>query len=149
MIKIHLKIVNLNVSEQATGEILASAGVGTDGTTVGFGIKERNFLGNGINLDPNVTVSTDSLKGKFSLVNPNYNNSDKSLNFSIEAIELDNYKTFGYKTNKTGLTLGTSYEFLDDLYLGVGSANFYEKIQTNSTASKRQQAQEGNYWDLL
>ena len=57
-------------------------------------------------------------------------------------IELDNYKTFGYKTNKTGLTLGTSYEFLDDLYLGVGSANFYEEIQTNSTASKRQQAQE-------
>ena len=38
--KILTKIVNLNVSEQATGEILASAGVGTDGTTVGFGIKE-------------------------------------------------------------------------------------------------------------
>jgi len=33
------------------------------------------------------------------------------------------------------------------LFFGVGTSNFYEKIETNSTASSRQQAQEGNYWD--
>jgi outer membrane protein insertion porin family len=31
--------------------------------------------------------------------------------------------------------------------LGLSNSNFYEKIETNSTASIRQQAQEGNYWD--
>ena len=35
----------------------------------------------------------------------------------------------------------------DDLKFGVSSSNFYEKISTNSTASTRQQEQEGNYWD--
>ncbi len=141
------KIINLSVTEKATGEIFASAGVGTDGSSVGFGIKERNFLGDGINLDSSISVSTNSLKGNFSIVNPNYKNSDKSLRFSLEATEIDNYKLFGYKTNKTGLSIGTNYEFLDDLYLGLGTTNFYEKIETNETASDRQQSQEGNYWD--
>ena len=77
----------------------------------------------------------------------NYNNSDKSIYISAEAIELDNYKTFGYKTNKTGVSFGTNFEFLNDFYLGMGSSNFYEKINTNSTASDRQKDQEGNYWD--
>jgi outer membrane protein insertion porin family len=31
--------------------------------------------------------------------------------------------------------------------LGLNSSNFYEVIETNSTASAQQQAQEGNYWD--
>ena len=35
----------------------------------------------------------------------------------------------------------------NDLKLGLGNSNFYEKIETNSTASARQQAQEGDYWD--
>ena len=65
----------------------------------------------------------------------------------MEAIEIDNYNTFGYKTNKTGINLGTSFEYYDDFYFGVGNSNFYEKIETNSSASVRQQAQEGNYWD--
>ena len=33
------------------------------------------------------------------------------------------------------------------IFLGLGSSNFYEKIETNSTASKKQQDQEGDYWD--
>jgi len=143
------KVLNLTVKERATGEIFASAGLGTDGGTVGFGIKEKNFLGDGINLDSNVMISATSFKGKFSIINPNYQNSDKSLRLSIEAIETDNYALFGYKSNKTGFNVGTNYEFLDDLFLGVGTSNFYEKIETNSTASARQQNQEGDYWDTF
>ena len=29
----------------------------------------------------------------------------------------------------------------------MGNSNFYEKIETDSTASARQKTQEGNYWD--
>ena len=36
---------------------------------------------------------------------------------------------------------------MNDLYLGLNTSNFYETIETNSTASTQQQAQEGNYWD--
>ena len=141
------KLINISVEEKATGEIYAPAGVGTSGSSVGFGVKENNFLGKGIGLDTNLLVSTDSLKGKFSVSNPNFNNSDKSLYVSLEAIENDYYETFGYKTNKTGMSIGTDFEYLNDFYVGINNSNFYEKIETNSNASAQQKLQEGNYWD--
>jgi len=141
------KILNLSVEEKPTGEISAQAGFGTSGGSVGFGIKENNFLGKGLSLDSNFNLSEETFKGKFILTNPNYNNSDKSIYITAEAIETDNFKTYGYKTNKTGINIGTNFEYLNDLRLGVGTSNFYEVIKTNSTASQAQQDQEGNYWD--
>jgi len=141
------KSINISIEEKPTGEIYAAAGVGTSGGTFGVGVKENNFLGNGIGLDTNFEVASDSFKGKFSVTNPNFNNSDKSLFVSAEATENDNYKTFGYKTTKTGFSFGTNFEYLNDFYLGLNNSNFYEVIETNSTASAQQQAQEGNYWD--
>ena len=141
------KIINVTVQEQPTGELNASAGVGTSGNSIGFGVKENNFLGQGIKLNTDVTLATDSVKGKFSVTNPNYKNSDKSIYLTLDASETDNYKKFGYKTNKTGFTIGSRFEYYDDLILGVGTSNFYERIDTNSTASARQQAQEGDYID--
>ena len=141
------KSIDISIQEKPTGEIYASAGAGTSGASLGFGVKENNFLGNGISLDTNFLLSSDSFKGKFSVSNPNFNNSDKSIYVSAEAIETDNYKSFGYKTNKTGLSIGTDFEYLKDFYLGINNSHFYEVIETNSTASAQQQAQEGNYWD--
>ena len=141
------KIINIFVDEKPTGEIYASAGVGTSGGSIGFGVKENNFIGNGIKLDSNFLLSSDSFKGKFSVLNPNFKNSDKSLFVSAEASENDNFNTFGYKTNKTGVRIGTNFEYLNDFFLGINNSNFYEKIETNSTASVMQKKQEGNYWD--
>jgi len=141
------KIINIFVEEKASGEIYASAGIGTSGGSVGFGVKENNFLGNGIKLDTNFQLSSDKFKGRFTVMNPNYKNSDKSLFVSAEALENDNFDTFGYKTNKTGIKIGTNFEYLNDFYLGIANSNFYEKIDTNSTASDLQKKQQGNYWD--
>ena len=93
------KIINIEVVEKPTGEISLGAGVGSDGGTVGFSVSENNFLGNGIGLDTNALISSSQFKGKFTVTNPNYKNSDKSLYGSLEATESDNYNTFGYKTN--------------------------------------------------
>ena len=92
-------------------------------------------------------VSNESVKGTFSLNNPNYNNSDKEVNLSIQASETDRLTNFGYKTNKTGFSIGTQFEYYDDLFFGAGTSNFYERIETNSSASTRQKKQEGDYWD--
>ena len=143
------KILNLSVDEKPTGEITASAGLGTDGGSIGFGIRENNFLGKGLSLDSNFNLSGETFKGKFGLANPNFKNSDKSIFINAEAIETDNFKTFGYKTNKTGINIGTNFEYLNDLRLGIGTSNFYEVIKTNDTASQAQQDQEGNYWDTF
>ncbi len=143
------KIINIYVEEKPTGEITAGAGVGTEGSSIAFGIKENNFMGNGVQLDSNVSISSETFRGKFTVNNPNYKNTDKSIYTSFEAIETDNLKTTGYKTKKTGISLGSRFEYLDDLYLGIGNSNFYETITANSSASARQKAQAGNYWDTF
>ena len=146
---INSKIINIFIEEKATGEIAASAGAGTSGGSIGFGVKENNFMGKGISLDSNILLSGDSLKGKFGLTNPNYKNSDKLFYINAEILETDNFKTFGYKSDKKGFNIGTRFEYLDDFNLGIGTSNFYEVIETNSTASASQQSQEGNYWDTF
>jgi len=141
------KVINISVEEKPTGEIGAAAGVGTSGSSVGFFVKENNYLGKGIALETDLKLSSNTINGKFSVINPNFNDTDKSLTTSIEAIEIDRLKDFGYKTNKTGFSFGTNFEFLDDFRLGLGNSNFYEKIETDSSASALQKKQEGNYWD--
>ncbi len=143
------KIININVEEKPTGEIMAGAGFGTSGSTFTFGVKENNYLGKGLNVNANATISPDDFKGLLSITNPNYNNSDRVVYGSIQATETDRKETFGYKSNKTGFELGTNFEFLNDLNLGLSSRVFYEKIDTDSTASSRQQAQKGNYFDTF
>ena len=110
-------------------------------------MKENNYLGSGVALSSNITLTDESLKGLLSVNNPNFNNTDKSVYFTAEAIEIDRLKAYGYKTNKTGFSLGTNFEYLNNLTLGVGNSNYYEKIDTDSTASTKQKSQEGNYWD--
>ena len=141
------KIINLTVEEKPTGEIAAGAGFGTDGANFLFSVKENNYLGKGIKIANTVLVSNESVKGTFSVNNPNYNNSDKQVNLSFQASETDRLTNFGYKTNKTGFSVGTNFEYYDDLFLGAGTSNFYERIETNSSASTRQKKQEGDYWD--
>ena len=141
------KIINITVEEKPTGEIAAGAGFGTDGGTLLFSVKENNYLGKGLQVEGKALINEESLKGNFSVTNPNFRNSDKSVFFSAQTSETDRLTDFGYKTNKTGFTVGTNYEFLDDLNLGLGTSNYYEKIETASNASARQKTQAGNYLD--
>ena len=141
------KTINIIVEEKPTGEIMAGAGFGTSGTTTSFGIKENNYLGNGLALDAKLDLSTESIKGNLSIRNPNYKNSDKSIYTNIQSSETDRLKDFGYKTNKTGFTIGTDFEYYDDFFLGLGLNSYYESIETDSTASSQQQKLKGNYFD--
>ena len=69
------------------------------------------------------------MKGKFSVINPNFKNSDKSVNANVQSLETDKLTTSGYKTNKTGFGLGTKFEYLRDLKFGVSTTSFFEKIE--------------------
>ncbi len=53
----NLKIVEIEVEEKATGEISAGAGFGTSGSTFGFGVKENNYMGQGIAVNAHMTFS--------------------------------------------------------------------------------------------
>ena len=143
------KIIDIKVEEKATGEIFAGAGTGTSGSSLTAGIKENNYLGLGIKLDTNFEITDDTLKGKFSVINPNYNNSDKSIKTSIESSTNDFMSSSGYKTSRTGLTIGTEFEQMNDLFINIELSNFYEDLETASTATSIVKKQEGNYFENL
>ena len=143
------KIIDINIEEKATGEIMAGAGFGTDGSSLSFAVKENNYLGRGIKLVSELTVSEETIKGQFNVNNPNFRNSDKSINLNIQSLETDKLTDSGYKTNKTGFGFGTNFEYQDDVFIGLGQDSYYEKIETNSSASTRQKSQAGNYWDTF
>ena len=143
------KIIDIIVEEKPTGELGASLGFGTDDTNLGFFVKENNYLGSGVSLLGNIMVGTDSIKGLLSVTNPNYNDTDKLVYTTIQSTEINKLTDFGYKTNQTGFSFGTKFELLDDFVFGIGTSNFYEKIETDSTASALRKTQEGDYWDTF
>lgn len=141
------KVIEIEVEEKPTGEIMAGAGVGTDGGSFSFGVKENNYLGRGVAFDGSVTFNEDSVKGNLGITNPNFKNSDKSLSVNLEISETDKLKDFGYKTNKNGFSIDTGFEYFKNLKIGLGTSTYLEKIETDSTASARQKKMDGNYWD--
>jgi outer membrane protein insertion porin family len=143
------KIINITVEEKPTGEIMAGAGVGTGGGTFAFGVSENNFLGRGIEFSSDVSVSAESLKGIISMNNPNYKGSSRSLNTSLESSITDRLTNYGYKSNKTGFSIGSSFEFYDDLYWNTGVSSYVEKLDTDNTASANMKKQEGSYFDTF
>ena len=143
------KTIDITVEEKPTGELFAGAGTGTTGTSFTAGIKEKNYLGLGIKLDTNLVVSDDSIKGRFLITNPNYNNTDKSIKTSIESSTNDFMSTSGYKTSRTGFSIGTEFEQKNDLFVNLELSNFYEDLETTSSATDIVKKQEGNYIENL
>ena len=143
------KIIDIIVEEAPTGEIFAGAGTGTSGATITAGIKEKNYLGKGIKLISNLSLSENAVKGKFSVVNPNFKNTDRSINTTIESTSSDFLNTGGFKTSRTGFGVGTGFEQYDDFYVNLDISAYYEKLETTSTASAQKRKQEGDYLENL
>ena len=143
------KIINIIVEEKPTGEIFAGVGTGTGGSSFSAGVKEKNYLGKGITLDTNFALSEDEIRGKFSVINPNFRNSDRSLNTTIESTTSDFMNSSGYKTTRTGLSFGTGFEQFEDIFINFDISNYYEKLVTSDTASEIKQRQEGDYFENL
>ena len=55
----------------------------------------------------------------------------------------------GYKTSRTGLTIGTEFEQMNDLFVNLEISNYYEDLETSSTANSIVKKQEGNYFENL
>ncbi len=143
------KVIDITVEERPTGEIFAGAGTGTTGSNITAGIKENNYRGLGIKLDTNLTLTEDSIKGKFSVLNPNYNNTDKSIKTVIESSSDDFFSLSGYKTSKTGFVIGTEFEQMNDFFINIEMSNYYENLKTSSSANSIVKKQEGSYYENL
>ena len=141
------KIINIRVEEKPTGEITAGVGVGTNGGAFGAGIKENNFLGRGIKLDSKIELNEESIRGKFSVINPNWRGTKQTLSFNAQSLVRDRLKEFGYKTSTTGFSLGSRFEYYEDLHIAPSFSIYYESLKTSSTASTNIKKQKGTYLD--
>ncbi|MDC0419129.1 outer membrane protein assembly factor BamA [Candidatus Pelagibacter sp.] len=139
------KDIEINVTEQPTGEISASAGYGTSGQTISFGVKENNFSGNSTKLNTSILISSKSVKGGFNVIIPNYNYSDKSLRLNLSRTSNDYLSTAGYKNTITNFTLGTGFEYKQDLFFIPLIVIEAEDLTTDSTASAALKKKDGNY----
>ncbi len=144
----NLKIIELNVEEQPTGEIMLAAGAGTNGVTIGGGIKEKNFAGRGITLNTDIEITEETLRGKLVYSQPNFAYTDNSLTTAFESTSTDRLTDFGYKVSKTGLSIGTGFEQYENFFYNPELSLSFEDLETNSTASNNLKKQEGDYTDL-
>ena len=94
-------------------------------------------------------ISEEQAKGQFIVVNPNFRNTDRSINTTIESTNTDSLDTTGFKTSRTGIALGTGFEQYSDLFVNLDLSAYYEKLETSSTASAHKKKQEGDYLENL
>ena len=142
------KIIKLEVQEKATGEISAGAGVGSDGTTFMFAVKENNWLGRGISLDTSVSVSAEKFLGRLAMSDPNYKFSGNRLFSTLSLGSTDTEATTGFKSTKTGASVGTQFEQYENIYLSPAIAVSREEITTASTASTSVKSMAGTFTNL-
>ena len=142
------KSIKIVVEEMPTGEISAGAGIGTDGGSFAFNVKENNWLGKGVTLSAAAEVSADSLKGSLSYTDPDYNFTGSELSYYVKNVKNDKSES-GFENSVFGAGIGLSYEKFKDIYFSPGISLTYDDLVTDATASKLLKSQSGSSTDLM
>ncbi len=143
----NLKIIDINVEEQSTGEISAGAGIGTSGGTLVLGIKENNWMGEGKSLAFDLELDEESLAGFLRYNNPNYDFLGNSIGYSISS-EKNDKPNQGYENSVISAGINTGFEQYRDLRVSLGLGASYDDLKTDDTASASLKKQEGTFSEL-
>jgi outer membrane protein insertion porin family len=142
--KKNFKDLNLFVKEQPTGSISAGVGYGTNGGLFEASVNERNFLGQGINLNFTGRLSSDVIRGELSFVDPNYKNSNKELAASLFS-EVDDYENSGYQNKRAGTRFATKYEIYEDIFFRPNLGVQFDKLEVTGSASSLLRSRQGDF----
>mgnify|MGYP001373719797 FL=1 len=142
------KKIQIVVEEMPTGEISAGAGIGTDGGSFAFNIRENNWLGRGVSLSAAAEVRADSLKGSLSITDPDYNFTGRELTYYLQN-ETNDKPDSGYENNVIGGGVSITYEKFKDIYLSPGVSLVFDDLKTDSSASTLLKKQSGTSTDLM
>ncbi len=142
-----LKVIDIRVEEQPTGEISAGAGIGTDGGSFAFNIQENNWLGQGKEIGVELEVSTDSISGNLNFVDPNYDLLGNSLNYSLSSTKNDKPDQ-GYENSIISAGIGTKFEQYKDLFTSLALFATHDDLRTSSSASSSLKKQKGKFSEL-
>jgi len=143
----NLKVINIKVEEQPTGEVSAGAGIGSDGGLFQIGIKENNWLGTGKSVSFDLELESESISGILNYVDPNYDLLGNSLSYTL-LTESNDKPDQGYENTLTSVAVATAFEQYKDVYLSLGLSASYDDLRTDSSASANLQKQDGSYNDI-
>ena len=142
-----LKVLEISVEEKATGELMAGAGIGTDGTSFQFSITENNWLGRGVQLQSLLNVSEHKISGNILLNNPNYNYSGNAVKTALEISSTDRSSTSGFQSSRTGFELGTGFEQYENVFIYPEISIALEDIEVDVDATAAVKKMEGNFFN--
>ena len=136
--------ITIKVEENATGEISAGAGVSNSDASISFAIREKNFLGKGINTNANVSFGTEKVIGSIGFSNPDFNETGNTLN-NTAFVTSTYYDNAAYKSKSIGDNLSLSYEIFQNINLETGLGISFDSIDTDTTASNLIKSRDGSY----
>jgi outer membrane protein insertion porin family len=142
--KKNFKDLNLFVKEQATGSISAGVGYGTNGGLFEASINEKNFLGRGVSLNFTGRLSSDTIRGEASYIDPNYINSNKELAASLFS-EVDEFKNSGYQNKRAGTKFATKYEIYEDIFFRPNLGVQFDKLEVTGSSSGLLRSRQGDF----
>jgi outer membrane protein insertion porin family len=140
--------IDIEVEEQPTGSISAGVGVGSTGASVSTGISEKNLFGKGININSDINLGTESIKGNITTTIPDFKNTENDLIYNLYAISTD-FENAGYESTVVGNSVSIRYDLFEDISLQPGIGIDRDSVNTNSTASSLYQSREGDYLTFL
>ena len=143
-----LKVLEITVEEKPTGEIMAGAGTGTDGTTLSFALAENNYLGKGLRVDTSLELTESTIRGGLDITDPNYKYSGNMVTGGISSKKTDSEDS-GYENTIHSFNIGTRFEQYDNIFLSPGLTLSFDDLKVDDTASSALKKQAGNFTDFL
>ena len=138
-------ILKMDVQEKSTGAL--SFGVGfssTSGGLVDFGVRERNLLGRGQDLNLKVTVAQRKSEIDLSFTEPYFLDREVSAGFDVFSIKSDLQDTSSHDLKSLGTSLRTGYPVTEDIRQGWKyTIKQTDVTNVSSGASQFVQSQEG------
>lgn len=141
------KKITINVEEKPTGEISAGAGIGTSGGSFAFVVTENNWLGTGNKVDFSIDVNSESLSGKFSYTDNDYNFTGNSMSYYVSSVTNDKPNQ-GYENSIVSSGVNTAFEQFKDVYLNLGLSASYDDLRAQSGASDTLKKQAGEFTEI-
>lgn len=113
-------LVNVDVQERSTGEVNVGAGFSTtDGVLGEFGIRERNLLGRGQELNTRVTFASRRKQIELGFTEPYFLNRDLSAGFDIFRTNRDFSRESSYIIDISGGNLRVNYALQEHWKHGI------------------------------
>ena len=112
-------VLTTKVEEKSTGELSVGGGYSTDaGALLNLGLREKNFVGTGIDAGINGTLGTKESQVDLSAQDPYFLDRNLVAGFDLFYIQNNNQDIAQYSERRAGFTVNLGYEFNDHLRQG-------------------------------